>query len=364
MEFGKDSCFNDFNESRNKAFQLRRAVIEHLDKHLYDLEKQITAKGIPMDWAQNEEQLVESIIKMLPQQKFNKVCIDCLDIRNQLKKHADILNIVELEELREREAADTLVVQADFSVIEDGSFIFLNRQSSRFFNQFKHIIIVVNIDQLILSCEDISFFLHLKSGNNIITDLKVLRIPFKNIAKDEFLTTGTLGYAKNETTVKALLYAGNVLPYMPDVFLRQSLYCIHCGRCTQACPMHAINKDFKPIDLVKQNCLPVYNRSQNVFRQTALCGNCQSVCPVHIPITDMLIYEMRLANEQKNSTINRILHSIFTKRQNMNKHAKPLFRYFLLKFMFGKNKMLHNYFSKIKEPFFNIVKSTPSEYDE
>ncbi len=364
MVFGNDSCFNDFNDSRNKAFQLRRALIEHLDKHLYDLEKQLTPKGIPLDWAQNEEQLVESIIKMLPQQKFNKVCIDSLDIQNQLETKNDIINIVELEELKEREAADTLVVQADFAVIEDGSFIFLNRHSSRFFNQFKHIIVVVNIDQLIEKCEDISFFLHLKSGCNKITDIKILRIPFKNIAKDEFLTTGTLGYTKNETTIKVLLYAGNVLPYMQDVFLRQSLYCIHCGRCTQVCPMHAINNEVKPIGIVKQNCLTVFNRSQVIFKQTTLCGNCQSECPVQIPITDMLIYEMRLVNEQKDTSYNRLLHNILRKRHNMNKHAKPLFRFFLLKFMFGKNRMLHHYFSRIKGPFFNIVKSTQSEYDE
>lgn len=364
MEFGDDSCFNDFNDSRNKAFRLRRSLIEHLDKNLYDLEKQITPKGIPLDWAQNEEQLAESVIKMLPQQKFNKVCIDCLDLKYQFQTKNDTLHIVGFDDLKEREDADTLVVQADFAVIEDGSFIFLNRHSSRFFNLFKHIIVVVNIDQLIMKCEDISFFLHLKSGFNKITDLKILRIPFKNIAKDEFLTTGTLGYTKNETTIKVLLYAGNVLPYMQDVFLRQSLYCIHCGRCTQVCPMHGINNDVKPIGIVKQNCLPSFNRSQAIFKQTTLCGNCQSVCPVQIPITDMLIYEMRLVNEQKNTSSNRVVHNILKNRHNMNKHAKPLFRFFLLKFMFGKNKMMHKYFSKIKGPFFNIVKSAPTEYDE
>ncbi len=364
MEFGNDSCFNDFNDSRNKAFQLRRALIDHLDKHLYALEKQLANKGIPHEWAQNEEQLAETVIKMLPQQKFNKVCIDCPDLRIPTDTNADVLNVVELEDLKEREAADTLVVQADFSVVEEGAFIFLNRQSCRFFNHFKHIIVVVNIDQLIVKSDDVSFFLHLKSGSDKISDIKILRIPFKNITKDEFLATGSLGYTKNDTTLKVLLYAGNVLPYMPDTVLRQSLYCIHCGRCAQVCPMHAINNGVKPIGIVKQNCLSIINGNQAIFKQTTLCGNCQSVCPVQIPITDMLLYEMRLANEQKDTSCNRILHNILSKRQKMNKHAKPLFRFFLLKILFGKNRVLHNYFSKIKGPFFNIVKSTPSEYDE
>lgn len=364
MEFGNDSCFNDFNESRNKAFQLRYDTIEHLDKHLYDFEKQMTQKGIPLDWAQNEDQLVESVIKMLPQQKYNKVCLDYPDLQNRLEAATDILSVVDLDDLKEREAADTLVVLADFAVVEDGSFIFVNRNSSRYINQFRHLIVVVNIDQLITKCEHISFLLHLKSGSNKITDLKILRVPFKNITKDAFLTTGTLGYTKNDTAIKVLLYAGNVIPYMHDVFLRRSLYCIHCGRCARVCPMHAIDNEVKPIGIVKQNCLSALNRSQAIFKQTALCGNCQSVCPVNIPITDMLIYEMRLVNEQKDTSNNRILHNIFSKRHNMNKHAKPFFRFFLLQFMFGKNKILHNYFSKIKGPFFNIVKRTPDEYDE
>jgi L-lactate dehydrogenase complex protein LldF len=78
--------------------------------------------------------------------------------------------------------------------------------------------------------------------------------------------------------------------------LRESLFCIRCGACLNACPIyrsvggHAYGGVYAgPIGAV---LTPLYDglaANQHLPHASSLCGACQAACPVKIQIPDMLI---------------------------------------------------------------------------
>jgi L-lactate dehydrogenase complex protein LldF len=78
--------------------------------------------------------------------------------------------------------------------------------------------------------------------------------------------------------------------------LRESLFCIRCGACLNACPVyrhiggHAYGGVYAgPIGAV---LTPLYDglaRNEHLPHASSLCGACQAACPVKIAIPEMLI---------------------------------------------------------------------------
>lgn len=86
-----------------------------------------------------------------------------------------------------------------------------------------------------------------------------------------------------------------------DVELRETLKCIRCGACMNHCPVyarvggHAYGTTYPgPIGaIISPHLLGLETTYPLAFAST-LCGACAEVCPVKIPITDLLV---RLRNE-------------------------------------------------------------------
>ena len=84
-----------------------------------------------------------------------------------------------------------------------------------------------------------------------------------------------------------------------------------------------------------------------------LCGNCDQVCPVQIPISSLILKEIELARKvhpNRNSVA-----SVFEKRKKLNKMNGAFRRHFFTKKLFGKNKMLYSYFKQQKDAFYNYT---------
>jgi L-lactate dehydrogenase complex protein LldF len=86
-----------------------------------------------------------------------------------------------------------------------------------------------------------------------------------------------------------------------DVQLRATLQCIRCGACMNHCPVyariggHAYGTTYPgPIGAIISPHLLGLEATYALATASSLCGACAEVCPVRIPITDILI---RLRNE-------------------------------------------------------------------
>lgn len=353
---------------RDRAHYLRYSVIEGLETHLLALETKLVDHKLNVRWAQDEESLCNNIVELLPHQQYNRVCFDLPYIPEAFKQVSDnVVNLVSVDSLANHDIeADVLVVNADFAVAENGSLVFINKASKDCFNLVSSLIVVVNIDQLIVSSSDLSLFLKMKSNNGeeFPKDVKIITQTFEKLIVDTFQSSQELGYSTENVEISVILYENNVSGILEDFSLRQSLYCINCGRCLEVCPVAKLSSHLSPIEVVKQNCFDKFNRTQSIFQQTTLCGNCAQVCPVGVPITDMLIYEMNLVNGNVSYNKSKKLYSIFSKRGKLNKFNGPFFRYFFVKKFFGKNKMLQNYFLNQKDSFYNVTRNTPDKEDD
>ena len=345
-------------DMRDRAFFLRYSFIESLETHLLALESNLIDHKVNVRWAQDETALCDSIVELLPGKQYNSVCFDMANVPELLSSYENVVNPVSVEAVvNHDQETETLIVESDFAIAENGSLVFLNRKSSNCFNLVRNVIVIVNIDQIIVSQSDLSLLLRLKSGNSssdFPSDVKILNKPYKKVVSDLFMSSQSVGYTEEDVTVSVILYDNKITDILQDASLRQSLYCIHCGRCASVCPVMKVNNGLSPIDLVKKNCFDQYNRTQSIFQQTSLCGNCQEVCPVNIPLVDLLIYEMNLVSENTSYNKTKSFFSILSKRNKINKKNSPFLRYFFLKRFYSKNKILLNYLLNQKDQFYNI----------
>ena len=88
--------------------------------------------------------------------------------------------------------------------------------------------------------------------------------------------------------------------------MRESLYCIRCGSCLNACPVykniggHAYGTTYSgPIGSVITPHLQGMNEFKHLSYASSLCGKCTEVCPVNINIHELLL-ENRYKAVKKN----------------------------------------------------------------
>lgn len=94
-----------------------------------------------------------------------------------------------------------------------------------------------------------------------------------------------------------------------DPIARESLYCIRCGACLNACPVykniggHAYGTTYSgPIGSVITPHLKELDDWKHLSYASSLCGNCTEVCAVKINLHELLLYNRAEAVEQKAAT--------------------------------------------------------------
>jgi len=87
--------------------------------------------------------------------------------------------------------------------------------------------------------------------------------------------------------------------------IRESMYCIRCGSCLNACPVykniggHAYGATYSgPIGSVITPHLSGMAEYKHLSYASSLCGNCTEVCPVKINIHEMLLENRNIATQQ------------------------------------------------------------------
>jgi L-lactate dehydrogenase complex protein LldF len=76
---------------------------------------------------------------------------------------------------------------------------------------------------------------------------------------------------------------------------KEALACIRCGACLNACPVykniggHTYKSPYNgPIGSVITPFFKGFEETVHLSYATSLCGSCTSVCPVKIPIHDLI----------------------------------------------------------------------------
>jgi L-lactate utilization protein LutB len=351
---------NDIQYLRTRANFIRFSYIEEMEKHLLAFERAVSNNNIHVRWINGEQELVDFICKSMPKSNYNKICFDIPNVSDTFFEKKNLIKRVSIDAFeKNNDVAEHLVVQADFGVVENGSIVFIDKPSKNCFNNIEKLFIVLNINDLVIRQNDIELLLHLQKGidnHSFYNDIKIMNSPPSRIITNKIQISDEKKYSSEIIDVFLLLYNDEIIEILEDNLLRETLYCINCGKCKEVCPVYQQTKEFTPIDLVKYHCKEENKREPKLFENTTLCGNCNEVCPVQINFTQLMIHQMRNLHRRSFHEKNIDLFKIFSKRSKMNKINSKFRRYFFVNKYFGKNKKLANYFSNSKEDFFNITK--------
>jgi len=353
----------DFESIRNKAYAIRHNYFDDMDKHLLSLENVLMKNGMNVLWAKDRNSLFDNVNSLIDSHSVRRICFDSrLPFENSFHNKVEIVSVDKLED--SSDDVEMLVVDADFAVSENGSMVLLDKKSACCFNKTKRMTVIVNIDQVITSQQDISFFIALKylaKESKMPHDVKIIKKGLQYVSPSNLSFLSDQPVSQEPMDVSVILYLNGIEDIISSDILKESLYCIQCGRCLEVCPVASAHDGISPIELVKMNSLDKYNQTQHIFSHTTLCGACAEACPVNIPLTKLLLSEMQISNMVVKPSRSKQLYSLFSKRSKLNRANGSFFRFFFVKRFFGKNRLISKYFSNQNSDFFNISYQPPYE---
>lgn len=344
---GKEQ-FTDVHLARERAKNIKWRAIETLDQQLEEFELNFTKRGGKVIWAENAEQAIAEVVKICKEKNckslvksksmvteeihLNKameengiesVETDLGEYIQQLdgeppyhivtpamhKNKEDVaklfnkklgtpinftpeqLTLKAREVLREKYVqAEVGVTGANFIISDIGGIaVTENEGNARLSCAFpKTHIVIVGIEKMIPSITDLGLFWPLLSTFGTGQKVTV------------YNTIVTGPRQANETDgpeeMYVILLDNGRTNILQNPKTRESLYCIRCGACLNACPIykniggHAYGTTYSgPIGSVISPHLKGMEEFKHLSYASSLCGNCTEVCAVKINLHEILL---------------------------------------------------------------------------
>lgn len=354
--------FGDLLAAREMAKNIKHNAIDNLDKYLLEFEKNITARGAKVIWANDSKEALDEIGKICKAKKcktlvksksmvteeihlnhyletngIESVETDLGEYIQQLdgeppyhivtpamhKSKEDVaklfhdklgvpanlspteLTLIARKNLREKYAqAEVGVTGANFIIADIGGIaVTENEGNGRLSCALpKTHIVVVGIEKVIPSINDLSLFWPLLATFGTGQQVTV----YNTIISAPRLINETDG---PEEMYIILLDNGRT-NLLANPSSREALYCIRCGACLNACPVykniggHSYDTTYSgPIGSVITPHLSGIDNYKHLSYASSLCGNCTEVCPMKINLHELLLDNRHQAVQKGSSTL-------------------------------------------------------------
>ena len=379
--------FADLENARKKAKNLKWKAIESLDKQLEKFEQHFTANGGKLIWAENAEEALQAVLQICREKKTKQVVksksmvteeihlnkfleengiesveTDLGEYIQQLdgeppyhivtpamhKSKEDVARVfhdklgtdpnltpaeitqVARKKLREKYVtAEVGVTGANFLIADTGAIcVTENEGNGRLSTAFPPThIAIVGIEKVIPSLTDLNLYWPLLATFGTGQQVTVYNTVFTGPRKPGE-TDGP------QEMYVILLDNGRTNLLRQEV--RESMYCIRCGSCLNACPVykniggHAYGVTYTgPIGSVITPHMQGLPQEKHLSYASSLCGNCTDVCPLKINIHGMLLENrsMAVTNHLNGFTEDntwRLWHLAMLSRRMMNIASGPM----------------------------------------
>lgn len=375
--------FPDVNTARERAKNIKWRALETLDAQLESFETAFTKRGGKVIWAADAQQALGEIKKIclakncrsivksksmvteelklnhfLQELGIESVETDLGEYIQQLdgeppyhivtpamhKSKEDVaklfheklhtapnlspeaLTLIARDKLRKKYVeAEIGITGANFLIADAGAIaITENEGNARLSCSFpKTHIAIVGIEKVIPSITDLALFWPLLSSFGTGQQVTVYNT----------IVTGPKqpGEADGPDEMYVILLDNGRTNLLANPKTRESLYCIRCGACLNACPVykniggHAYGTTYSgPIGAVITPHLQQMNEWKHLSYASSLCGNCTEVCAVKINLHELLLENRHEAVDQgATSTAEKIAWKVWKKaslsRNLMNK---------------------------------------------
>jgi L-lactate dehydrogenase complex protein LldF len=340
--------FTDVHLAREKAKNIKWKAIENLDKQLEAFEANISKRGAKVIWAESAEQALEEILKIcqakncrtivksksmvteeihlnkfLEKNNIESVETDLGEYIQQLdgeppyhivtpamhKSKEDVaklfadklgtppdlspsqLTLIAREKLREKyRQAEVGITGANFIISDIGGIALTeNEGNGRLSCAWpKTHIVITGIEKVLPSMTDLALFWPLLATYGTGQRVTVY----------SSIITGPRQVNENDgpEDMYVILLDNGRTNIIANEKLRESLYCIRCGACLNACPVykniggHAYEATYSgPIGSVITPQLREMGEWKHLSYASSLCGNCTEVCAVKINLHELLL---------------------------------------------------------------------------
>ncbi|MEP6749333.1 MAG: LutB/LldF family L-lactate oxidation iron-sulfur protein [Bacteroidota bacterium] len=349
--------FADLNTARERAKNVKWRAIESLDTQLENFEAAFTKRGGKVIWAEDAQQALQEIKKIceakkcrtivksksmvteelklndfLQAQGIDSIETDLGEYIQQLdgeppyhivtpamhKSKEDVaklfyeklhtapnlspqaLTLIAREKLRTKYTeAEIGITGANFLIADTGSIaITENEGNARLSCSFpKTHIAIVGIEKIIPSITDLGLFWPLLSTFGTGQKVTV----YNTIVSGPRQANETDGPGE----MYVILLDNGRTNILANPKTRESLYCIRCGACLNACPVykniggHSYGTTYSgPIGAVITPHLKEMGEWKHLSYASSLCGNCSEVCAVKINLHELLLENRHEAVEQ------------------------------------------------------------------
>ncbi|HEU5077729.1 MAG TPA: LutB/LldF family L-lactate oxidation iron-sulfur protein [Opitutaceae bacterium] len=341
--------FADPNRLRHLAGEIKQHVIENLDTYLPQVEAKLQANGVKVHWASNAEEACAAVHGIMQARgatkmvKAKTMVSEEIELAHYLEKrgmealetdlgefivqidHDHPSHIVrpiihknrrEIAQSFEREglgaynddpqtitrrareylrhkylSADVGLTGANFVSAESGRLVLVtNEGNSRFcLAATKCHIALIGIEKIVPRDRDLGLLLNLLARSATAQQLTVYT---------EFIS-GPKKLPQGEGPEEMhVIFVDNGRTDVLETECRDILRCIRCGACLNVCPVyrqasgHAYRSVYPgPVGAVLSPLLAKekFSALADLPKASSLCGACNEVCPVNIPIPDLLL---------------------------------------------------------------------------
>jgi L-lactate dehydrogenase complex protein LldF len=352
--------FDDIGLARERAKNIKWKAIENLDTQLEDFESAFSKRGGKVIWAEDAKHALDEILTICKEKncrsivKSKSMVTEEIKLNDFLKEHGiesvetdlgeyiqqldneppyhivtpamhkskedvaklfyeklhtapnlspEELTLVAREKMRKKYVeAEIGITGANFIISDIGGIaITENEGNARLSCSFPRThIVIAGIEKVIPSMTDLGLFWPL-----LATYGTGQRITVYNT-----IVTGPqqTGESDGPEEMYIILLDNGRTNILANEKVRESLYCIRCGACLNACPVykniggHSYSATYSgPIGSVITPHLKDMNDWKHLSYASSLCGNCTEVCPVKINLHELLLENRYEAVETGNS---------------------------------------------------------------
>ena len=343
-----DEALPDYQELRTQAHAIKKHAIENLDHYLEEFERNVAARGGHVVYCKDGTEVSDFVLALAKERgarlivKSKSMTTEEVDLNERLEHHglesvetdlgeyilqlaherpyhivapalhktrydvAEIFTrrlhvpnetVIEKQTMLARRvlrekflAAEIGISGANFLVADSGAIVLVeNEGNARLTTTAPKVhIVVAGIEKVIPRAQDLATFLKLLARSatgqllSVYTSfLSGARRPGEIDGPDEFFV---------------ILLDNGRTRLLPDRAKRQTLYCIRCGACLNACPVyrkiggHSFPWVYSgPIGAILTPQFMGVSHEPGLPFASSLCGACGEVCPVKIDIPKILL---------------------------------------------------------------------------
>ena len=292
---------------------LRRSI-EHLDEELLRFEKNFSSSKNTLFWASDYNDVFASVRKIIKKNRSRSVRLPNIN-NSTIFRELGIKYFLQDEKIELSDDADLQFFAVDMMFSDTGSLLLVNQSNNSFSKISNNVtnIFFATIDQICCSSE------YVESIKKVLS--------YRNGAEHQDMIL----FRTSPNCHNYLFIIDNQRSsLLKDPFLRRSLTCLHCGRCNDVCPVHRIigdepyNNVFTgPMANITLPFLESFESYKHVTYVCTLCGQCELVCPLALPLRDLNIHVRSVfisddSMEKKDRQLLAVIRKYASNRKKLN----------------------------------------------